>query len=65
MNTSGSVAPCEGLPADGQVDCRRGKQCFGAVSATDMASSNRDVCVDHVSIPQRFIETGEKNPARK
>lgn len=65
MNTSRSVASCEGLPADGQVDCRRGKRRFGAVSAADMASSNRDMFVDHMSIPQRFIETGEKNPDRK
>ena len=37
-------------------DCRRGKQQFGAGSAADVASSNRDVFVDHVSIAQRFRE---------
>lgn len=46
-------------------DCRRGKQKFEAGLAADVASGNRDVFVDHVSIAQRFRETGERNPDKK
>ena len=45
-----------GSPPNGQVGCRKGRQQSGARSAADVASSNRDMFVDHVSIPQRFTE---------
>lgn len=65
MSTLGWVATWGSLLPNGQVDCRRGKQPFGAGSAADVASNNRDLFVENVSIPQRFIETGEKNPDGK
>lgn len=47
------------------MDCRRGKQLFGAGSAAGMASGSRDVSMEHGSIPQRLIQTGGKNPDSK
>lgn len=52
----GSVATWDRLLPDGQVSCGRGRQQCGARLAADVASSNRDMLMDHVSIPQRVIE---------
>lgn len=65
MSTLGWVATWENLLSNGQVGCRRGKQQFGAGSAVDVASNNKDLFMENLSIPQRFIKTGEKNPDRK
>lgn len=44
------------LLPDGRVGRGRGRQQFGTRATADVASSNRAMFVDHVSLPQRLIE---------